>query len=266
LHYIRLGSGAPPIFFVHGFACSHQDWRLQLADFSRDHEVIACDLRGHGATPGRPQECSIEHYGGDVAALVNNLEGEPAILVGHSMGCRVVLEANRALVSSGQGERVAGIVLIDGSRNPGSDPLAAERAARAIVDRTGYAEFAATFFRDMFLRPSPEADAIVARAVNDSAEFGADLWPRISRWDAGEMDGALAAVRAPLLAIQSTKRGADLRRSPMQPGDTSPWLDDVRSRVANARIEIVPDTGHFTMLEQPEKVNALISDFVAACR
>src|SRR4051812_20961739 len=185
MHFVRSGSGSPALVFVHGFACTHEDWRHQLRRFERAHEVLACDLRGHGKTPGRPHECSIEHYGGDVAALVNNLDGERAILVGHSMGCRVVLEANRLL-----DKKVSGLVLVDGSRNPGSDPVAAERAARAIVDKTGYAEFAATFFRDMFLRPSPQADAIVARAVNDSAEFGADLWPRISRWDAGEMDAA----------------------------------------------------------------------------
>jgi pimeloyl-ACP methyl ester carboxylesterase len=266
LHYIRFGSGAPPIFFVHGFACSHQDWRLQLAHFSRAHEVVACDLRGHGATPGRPQECSIEHYGGDVAALVMNIEFEKAILVGHSMGCRVVLEANRVLAASGEGERVAGIVLVDGSRNAGTDPAAAERNARALLEKADYAEFAGSLFRQMFFTPSAQADAIVARAVKDSAEFGPHLWPRISRWDAGEMDAALAAVRAPLLAIQSTKRGPDATRTPMQPGETSPWLDDVRNKVANARIEIVTDTGHFTMLEQPEQVNALISDFAAACR
>src|SRR3954470_1226180 len=116
MNFIREGSGAPPLVFVHGFACSLEDWRGQLDFFRQTNEVVACDLRGHGATPGRPQECSIEHYGGDVAALVNNLEGGPAILVGHSMGCRVVLEANRLL-----GKKVAGIVLVDGSRNPGSD-------------------------------------------------------------------------------------------------------------------------------------------------
>jgi len=261
LHYIRFGSGAPPIFFVHGFACSHQDWRLQLAHFSQRHEVVACDLRGHGATPGRPHECSIEHYGGDVAALIANLEAPRAILVGHSMGCRVVLEANKLAP-----ERVAGIVLVDGSRNPGTDPVAAERAARAMIDQGGYAAFAEKLFRGMFFSPSAQADAIVARAVHESAEFGPHLWPRTSRWDAAEMDAALAAVKAPLLAIQSTRRSADGSRTPMQPGETSPWLDDVRTKVAKARIEIVPDTGHFTMLEQPEKVNALISGFAAACR
>src|SRR3989440_849169 len=121
MNFVRAGRGAPALVFVHGFACSLEDWRPQLDFFSATNEVIACDLRGHGQTPGRPHECSIEHYGGDVAALVGNLELKQCMLVGHSMGCRVVLEAARLL-----GDRVAGIVLVDGSRNATSDPEGAE--------------------------------------------------------------------------------------------------------------------------------------------
>jgi pimeloyl-ACP methyl ester carboxylesterase len=254
MYFVRAGHGAPPLVFVHGFACSHEDWRFQIEALDEAHEVIACDLRGHGRTPGRPHECSIEHYGGDVAALVNNLELGSCVLIGHSMGCRVVLEANRLMP-----ERVAGIVLIDGSRNAVSDPEGAERSARETVERMGYAVFAETLFRQMFFTPSREADAIVARAVESSAGFGPQLWPRVTRWDAGEMDAAFAALRAPVLAIQSTTRNAQLQRAPLKPGDTSPWLDYLRSK--DAQVEIIPDVGHFTMLEAPEAVNRLIEEF-----
>src|SRR5882672_3314155 len=175
MYFLRAGSGAPALVFVHGFACCVDDWKPQLEHFQKTHEVVACDLRGHGRTPGRPQECSIEHYGGDVAALVNNLELKRCVLVGHSMGCRVVLEA-----------------------------------ARATVEKLGYAAFAEMLFRQMFFTPSAQADAIVARALKSSAEFGPELWPRISRWDAGSMDAAFDAVLAPVLAIQSTTRNAQL--------------------------------------------------------
>src|SRR3954467_5178872 len=124
MHFVRAGAGAPSLVFVHGFACSLEDWRAQIAHFEKTNEVVACDLRGHGQTPGRPHECSIEHYGGDVAALVTNLEFKSAILIGHSMGCRVVLEAARLIPG-----RVAGIVLLDGSRNAFSDADGAEAAA-----------------------------------------------------------------------------------------------------------------------------------------
>jgi pimeloyl-ACP methyl ester carboxylesterase len=240
---------------VHGFACAHVDWHFQIEEFRKSREVVACDLRGHGATPGRAHECSIAHYGGDVAALLAALELPKAVLVGHSMGCRVVLEANRLAP-----ERMAGIVLIDGSRLGSGDPDAAEAAARAAIESKGYPAFAGDFFRAMFFRASPEADAIVERAVRSSASFGADLLPRVARWDAAMLDAALAAVRAPLLAIQSTTMDTSRQRVPMKAGDTSPWLDLLRSR--GARVGIVPDTGHFTMLEAPERVNAMIGAFL----
>ncbi len=254
MHFIRAGQGAPPIFFVHGFACSHEDWVLQTKELQKNHEIVACDLRGHGQTPGRPQECSIEHYGGDVAALINNLELRNVALVGHSMGCRVVLEAARLVP-----KRISALVLIDGSRNATGNPDAAEKGARATVEKMGYAAFAETLFRQMFLKPSAEADAIVARALKSSAEFGPELWPRVTRWDAGSMDAAFTALRVPVLAIQSTTRNAQLQRTALKPGDTSPWLDYLSSR--GARIEIVPDTGHFTQLEAPRQVNRLIEEF-----
>ena len=255
MHFVRAGRGAPALVFVHGFACTHEDWHAQLTHFQRTHEVVACDLRGHGRTPGRPADCSIEHYGGDVAALVNNLELARSVLIGHSMGCRVVLEAARLIP-----DKVAGIVLVDGSRNATRDPEGAEAAARATIDKLGYAPFAQMLFRQMFFRPSAEADAIVTRALKSSAEFGPALWPRITRWDAGQMDAAFDSLRAPVLAIQSTTRNAELKRAPLKPGDTSPWIDYLRSR--RARVEIVPDTGHFTQLEAPETVNRLIDDFL----
>ena len=257
MHFFRTGKGTPAVFFVHGFACTSDDWRAQLEHFQKTNEVVACDLRGHGKTPGRPHECSIEHYGGDVAALVNNLELKRFVLIGHSMGCRVVLEAARLIP-----ERTVGVVLVDGSRNATSDPDAAEAAARAAIEKNGYAAFAEMLFRQMFFTPSAQADAIVQRAVRSSAEFGPHLWPRTSRWDAGSMDAAFDALRCPVLAIQSTTRDfATLKRRMLKRGETSPWLDYLTSR--GARVEIVPDVGHFTQIEAPEEVNRLIGEFVA---
>jgi len=108
--------------------------------------------------------------------------------------------------------------------------------------------------------PSAEADAIVARALKSSAAFGPELWPRVTRWDAGAMDAAFAAVRVPVLAIQSTTRNAQLQRTALNPDDSSPWLDFLK-KFPNVKTEIVPDTGHFTQLEAPQQVNRLIEEF-----
>jgi len=220
---------------------------------------VACDLRGHGETPGQPHEYSIEHYGGDVTALLNNLELPPAILVGHSMGCRVVLEANRLAP-----KRVAGLVLVDGSRQGSGDPAQAEALTRSAILAAGYPVFAENVFRQMFLEWSPQAEAALARMKRMPAETGIALWSRMVRWDATQLDAALAAVRAPLMAIQSTWINPERKRLPLKAGQSSPWLDLLRPTAI--RIEIIPGVGHFTQLEAAERVNRLIAEFSSRAR
>lgn len=241
---------------MHGFACSLEDWRHQAAALSSSHEAIACDLRGHGETPGRPHECTIEHYGGDVLALINNHELPPAILIGHSMGCRVVLEANRI-----SPERVAGVVLVDGSRQGSGNPAQAEALARSAILAAGYEKFAENVFRQMFREWSPQAEAVFQRVKRMPAETGIALWTNMVRWDATELDAALAAVRAPLMVIQSTWINAERKRLPLNEGQSSAWLDLIKTKIPTARIHIIPDAGHFPQLEAPERVNRLLAEF-----
>jgi pimeloyl-ACP methyl ester carboxylesterase len=261
MHYLRAGSGTPPLVFVHGFCCSHEDWSLQFDFFKRTHEVVACDLRGHGQTPGRPQDVSIEHFGGDVAALLANLDLPKAILVGHSMGCRVVLEAARVAP-----ERVAGLVLIDGSQQGSGDPAAAEANARAFIEAKGFGAFAEGLFRQMFLQESDLSRAVVARALRVPAENGTALWPRMARWDATYVEQVLAGLRVPLMAIQSTYLNAERKRLSLAKGQTSPWLDLLKRVNPVFQVEVLPGLGHFPQLEAAEAVNRLISGFAAAGR
>ena len=111
IHHVVTGNGRPPIVFVHGFACAHTDWDAQVTHLSPRHQTVAVDLRGHGSSLGTAAECSIERYGADVAEVMRALDLPPAVLVGHSMGCRVVIEA--ALQAP---VRTAGVVLVDGSQ------------------------------------------------------------------------------------------------------------------------------------------------------
>lgn len=259
MHFVRSGAGAPPLALVHGFACAHEDWDAQIAHFSARHDVVACDLRGHGQTPGRPHECTIQHFGGDVAALAANLELRGVVLVGHSMGCRVVLEAARL-----DPERVAGLVLIDGSLMGTGDPAQAETAMRETLGAVGYPAFAEALFKQMFLAESPVSRSIVARARALPADAGSSLFPNMVRWDAEQMAGALAAVRVPLLVIQTTYVSAERKRASMQPGQATPWLELVRAKVPGARIEIIPDAGHFPQIENAAEVNRLIAGFASA--
>jgi pimeloyl-ACP methyl ester carboxylesterase len=242
---------------VHGFACSLEDWQAQVEFFSATHEVVACDLRGHGATPGRVHECSIEHYGGDVAALINHLNLKDCVLVGHSMGTRVVLEAARI-----DPERVAGLVLIDGSRQASGNPDEAEAALEATLRAIGFPDFRENVFRQMFFEWSSTAEAVLERSRKLPAEVGRALWTRMVRWDAEHMEAALVAVRCPLMAIQSTTVDTQRRRAPLTAGQSTPFLDLVREKVPGARIEVLAGVGHFAQIEAAGDVNRRIADFL----
>jgi len=258
MHCLRAGNGAPPFVFVHGFACAHEDWRAQTEHISKSHLVLACDLRGHGRTAGAPAECSIERYGADVAELLATLDA-PAVLVGHSMGCRVVLEANRLAA-----QRVAAIALVDGSRMATGDPQQASEAMRAAIEFAGFETFAGALFTQMFLDPSAShAVRIIERAKRLPAEIGAALFPSMARWDAGQFVSAVAAVQCPMLAIQSTSMSPERKRTPMRAGQTSAWLDLLREHVRGVRIEILPGLGHFPQIESPDRVNALLETLTA---
>lgn len=259
MHFIRTGAGAPPLVFVHGFACAHDDWRAQISHFSDHHEVLACDLRGHGATPGVPQECTIEQYGADVAALAKDLDLRAIVLVGHSMGCRVVLEAARL-----EPARIAALVLVDGSMIGMGDQAQAEAVIRAAGGAAGFPGFADALFRQMFLEASDLSRRVVSRAKALPDAIGAGLYASLARWDVEHMRAALGAVRAPLLAIQSTWVTVERRRVAMKAGQSTPWLDLVRARVPAARIEVIADAGHFPQLERAAEVNALIGGFTAS--
>jgi len=258
MHYQLNGNGSPSLVLVHGFACDHMDWNAQVEALRERHRVVTCDLRAHGSTPGKPQDCSIETYGADVAQLVEALQLAPAVLIGHSMGCRVVLEA-----ACQRPRGIGGLVLIDGSMTGSGDPGAAELASRERIAAKGFRTFSEDFFRDMFPMPFNRSGEIIERAGKLPVEIGSSLFPRISRWDAQHMNAALAAVRVPLLVIQSTYMGPTLKRELLQAGQSSPWLDRVREYVPNARIEIVCGAGHFVHMEAAEQVNALIQSFLA---
>ena len=111
IHLACRGTGRPELVLVHCFGCAHGDWAQQVARFERERRVLAMDLRGHGASTGKGADCTLDRLGGDVAELVRRLDLRAAVLVGHSMGCRVVLEA-----CGHAGDRAAGVVLLDGSR------------------------------------------------------------------------------------------------------------------------------------------------------
>ncbi len=256
-----VGAGSPPLFFVHGFACDGTDWRAQAGVFAATNTVVTCDLPGHGESPPVASECTIAAYGAAVARALTELALAPVILIGHSMGCRVVLEAARQ-----SPDAVAGLVLIDGSRIGEGDPAAAAQAMADELTGAGYRRFVREFFASMFVPSSDPAlvRAITERALRVSSTTGRPLMADLAGWDAGEVVSALSAVRVPLLAIQSTTMDTARKRVSLQPGGASPWLDLIRTHVPGATIAELAGAGHFPQIEQADDVTALIAGFLGS--
>lgn len=259
LHYEEAGTGSPPLVFVHGFGCDGSDWQHQVAGLQERHRIVTCDLRGHGRSGGADRSCTIEELAEDVGAVLRELALERVVLVGHSLGCRVVLETWARF-----GGRVAGLVLVDGSVAGSGDPAAVLERNRRMIEAVGYPEFARATFASMFFDDRHEAlrERVLARALRLDAGVGAALRCNNAAWDAARMQAALAEVRVPLLAVQSTDFTEDLQRFRLRHGQRTRWLRLVEALVPAARIEIIPGPGHFVMLEAPQAVNRLLADFV----
>lgn len=256
IHHVVSGTGSPPMLFVHGFSCAHADWDAQLACFSPRHQTVAVDLRGHGRSMGQAGECSVERYGADVAEVMRALALPPTILVGHSMGCRVVIEA--ALQDPAQ---TAGVILVDGSQfSAAMQPLMKQRFAAV----GGYSTMVESMFEDMFTAKSDKAivASVVTRAARLPKAIGEKLLTDLVRYDVGRLETSLASLRVPVMVVQTTFSNEKRERRSLRKGDTSPYLDMLRAKVPSIQVEIIADTGHFPQLDESGHLNALIGNFV----
>ena len=255
IDYETTGEGMPPIVFIHGFACARADWDNQVAAFSHRHRTVSLDLRGHGTSLGLSEDCTIEQYGTDVAELVDHLGLHRTLLVGHSLGCRVAVEAASRLRS-----QVAGVVLIDGSQY--TTAMAAALQARFASSRSYAAHVAASFDAMFTTKTDPGmARSIIERAGRLPHPTGATLLLDCCRYDLDRMPDALSSLDVPVLAIQSTGR-REQSRVTLEEGQTTPYLDMLRSSVRRMSTAVVADTGHFPQIDEANLVNHLIKGFL----
>lgn len=249
------GTQSPSVIFVHGFACALEDWDAQVKALSPKFRCAVLDLPGHGAS-AKPAKVSIA----SMAAAVNQVKEAVGrgrkILVGHSMGCRVIMEAyiqSRA--------DVVGLVLVDGSMlggDPGTGVNHAMEAARAGIDT-----LTEHLFNDMFVEGSDPAvrERILARAKKVDPLLREELFVDMVRWDLTKARDALKQITVPVLALQSTYINRDLKRVPLQPGMTTPWIDAIMATVPKSQAKVVPNVGHFTMIDAAQMVSEEIGKF-----
>jgi pimeloyl-ACP methyl ester carboxylesterase len=260
IYYESTGTGKPPLIFIHGFTCDHSDWDFQVKHLSARNQIVTCDLRGHGQSTGNRLGCTIEDLARDTGSLLSSLNVRNAVLIGHSMGCRVALETYLR-----NPQLIAGIILVDGSQMGTGNPRDAVETARNAIEKMGYPSYARSLFANTFFGDYDVSlkNRIIERALRMNPEFAISLRSNFAGWDAAKMETALSDLKVPLLLIQSTGLNESLERFSLKKGDTTPYLDLVRRLVPTARIEVLPGHGHFIMLEAPDVTSKLIASFAA---
>jgi pimeloyl-ACP methyl ester carboxylesterase len=245
----------PSLLFVHGFCCAQGDWAAQIEALAPRFECLALDLPGHGASP--PSAPTMVALAQAVNEAKDRARARQVILVGHSLGCKVVREAYAL-----SRERVAGLVMIEGALYEGDGDTLLGRAAQAI-DAEGFAAYAERHFAAMFVEGSDPAlrERIVARARSMDPAFGRSLYLEAVGWDPRRGRDSLCAIEVPLLVIQSTNVDSHFRRRPLQAGARTPFMQTVAELCPQAELQVIGGCGHFSMIEAAGEVNRLIGDF-----
>jgi pimeloyl-ACP methyl ester carboxylesterase len=246
LRYAVYGSGQPAIVFVHGWSCDRRYWLGQVGHFAARFTVVTVDLAGHGESATGRQSWTMPAFGEDVAAVVIGLDLPQLVLVGHSMGGDVIVEAACRLRP-----RIRGLVWVDVYRRldeSGSD--------------TGSAEENATFMAP-FRADFPAATRAFVRRI-----AGADIEPDLVEWIAEDMAAApphiaLDAMRHAISnepAAIAGLRHAALRAAAINPENPSTDVESLaRHGIATT---VLPAVGHFLMLQDPAGFNRLLDDVI----
>lgn len=236
------GQGEPALVLVHGWSCDRSYWKEQIEYLSPQYRLVLVDLAGHGESGAGRKNYSMSAFGADVAAVVDSLGLKKIVLVGHSMGGDVVVEAAKLLPG-----RVVGLVWVDDYKSLGPPRSAAEVDAFVAKFRNDFRGTTNAFVRGLF---APNADP---RLVDRVAKDMASAPPAValsalhnSFANAAHIPADLAALRLPVVAINSDRDPTD---------HESLGKNGVKAFV-------MPDSGHFLMLEDPLRFNRSLDSIV----
>jgi pimeloyl-ACP methyl ester carboxylesterase len=127
VQYRVYGNGEPALVLIHGWSCDSNYWREQVPEFKKKYTIVTVDLAGHGGTDGARTEWSMARFGQDVATALSAVPNQKLILVGHSMGGPVAIEAARLMKN-----RVIGIIGVDTFKTIGA-PVPSKAQVDAII-------------------------------------------------------------------------------------------------------------------------------------
>jgi pimeloyl-ACP methyl ester carboxylesterase len=261
---------APALFMLHGWMDVSASFQFLADALADDWRVIAPDWRGYGLTEWPQDGYWFQDYIADLEALLAALSpAAPVHLVGHSLGGNVA-----SLYAGIRPQRVKKLVSLEGFGIPSGAPSDAPGRLRkwldALADPPGWKPFASLAeAADRLQKNNP-------RLRRDRAEFLAGHWAQV------QADGSARLLADPKhrLPFPTVSRGEEwlhVWREVAAPvlwvlaadGHRKAWAgandEDWRRRLAafrDLRLETIADAGHMVHHDQPERVAALIEEFV----
>jgi pimeloyl-ACP methyl ester carboxylesterase len=245
IHHESQGAGEPTLVLVHGWALDRHLWDGEVPRLARRHRVITLDLAGHGESGRERAAWTLAAFGADVKAVVEAAAATQVVLVGHSMGGPVVLEAARRMP-----ERMKGIVLVDTLLDVEQATPPAE--IEAMVQRLT-ADYETTVARmcTEYLFAAGTPAHVRERVLGHATTLPADV--------------SIALLRAawaydPLPALRELKAPVRAVNADMYPTN----LEANRRHMPGYEAIVVAGTGHYPMLEDPARFRPALDQALEA--
>jgi pimeloyl-ACP methyl ester carboxylesterase len=242
VQYRVYGAGEPALVFIHGWSCDSNYWRDQVQAFKQQYTVVTVDLAGHGGTDANRSEWTMGRFGQDVATALAAVPNRKMVLVGHSMGGPVALEAARLL-----GDRVIGIIGVDTFRTIGAPvPTAAQLDAAVKPFEANFIGHTRDVVTQHFFAPGANPELVRKVAYDMSLSPPKVGIPSLRAVLGYDYAAALKELDVPIVAINS---------------DLGEPLNEVRIRKVLPRFRVITLSaiGHFPMMEDPARFNPALA-------
>jgi pimeloyl-ACP methyl ester carboxylesterase len=236
------GQGSPAVVLVHGWSCDRGYWKEQVEYLSPQYQVVVLDLAGHGESGMGRKDYTVAAFGADVTAVVDSLQLKSVVLVGHSMGADVVVEAAKLLPG-----RVAGLVWIDEYNSLDTWMSQADIDAFVGKFRKDFRGTTDAFVRRLF---APNADPkVVERVARDMSSAPPAVAVSAMHnlfTNAHNIPAALDQLKLPVVTLNS---------------DMKPTDHESLAR-HGVKAFVLPDSGHFPMFEDPPRFNRSLDSVI----
>lgn len=246
LAYETRGSGVP-LLLLHGYPLDHSIWHEQASALQSKCRVITPDLRGHGDSPAPEGAYSMDLMAGDVLQLLDTLQIEKAVWVGHSMGGYITLAAWRLAP-----ERFSGFGMV--ASNYLADTPEAKAKRFETAEKVSQVGAEAAVNPKLFLEGTP-ADAPAAeharQIMQNTAPAGiiGSLLAIAERPDSTE---TLKRINVPALVIGGAGDQLFKPEIPKQ----------MAALIPNAELVMAEKSGHMPMMEEASLVTEALARLV----